>query len=390
MAVRYINVRSNVAMFSPVVRATGNIAVIGTATDGPQDTPTAVADPSDAAVIFGPATLPDPTPTDPHHVKANSSLTAALSLIFAQTPGPGQVWGIRAAGASPGAVGDPSPALTAAEGLDVQFVVLAGTSLDAAAGADTGAIGLLAEHVTSVSNGGGEGKERMGVAMLDKGVTAATTLVTGGTLVSDRMVYVAHKSDQDAAAAVAGTIAGYPPHISMLLKPVAISSGPFTGKQIDELNQSEEFGNPPKGNGVNWLVDPVLIAGGGIYLGEGYTGNPGGMKYIDIRRVVDDISFRLKARLIRAIGNLRISRTGLRALVVQMEAVLDPLVRAEVIEGYDIVIPVLDLLDADPDALSASQLQQIQDAQTHRLAEIMVAVDYAGAIHRIALTLNFV
>jgi hypothetical protein len=27
--------------------------------------------------------------------------------------------------------------------------------------------------------------------------------------VSDRMIYVAHKSDQDAAAAVAGTIAGY-------------------------------------------------------------------------------------------------------------------------------------------------------------------------------------
>ena len=195
--------------------------------------------------------------------------------------------------------------------------------------------------------------------------------------------------DADAAAAVAGTIAGYPPQTSMLLKQVSIDIDPFTSTEIDAINGSETFTSRQAGKGVDWLVNPVLIPGGGTYLGEGYTGNPGGKKYIDVQRTIDDTSFKLKARLIRSIGNLRISRSGLRALVVQMEAVLNPLVTDAVIEGFDIVIPVLDLLDADPSSLTAAQLQVIQDAQTDRVVEVLVAIDYAGAIHRIAITLKF-
>jgi hypothetical protein len=388
MAVRYINVRSRVDMFSPVIRATGNVAVIGTAPSGTEGVPVPVTRPSEAEKIFGPATVPDPA--DATKTTPNSALTAALVTLFEQTPGPSQVWAVKVAGAATAAVADPSAALTAIEELDVQLVVLAATPLDNGSGADAGAIGRLAGHVRTVSNTGGEGKERMGVAMLVKGAADPTVVTGKGTLVSDRMIYVAHKSDADAAAAVAGTVAGYPPHISLLLKPVAITSAPFTVAEIDAINQSEAFGDPPKGNGINWLVDPALIPGGGVYLGEGYTGNPATMKFIDVRRTVDDVSFKLKARLIRSVGELRISRTGLRALLVQLEAVLDPLVTAEVIESYAIVIPVLALLDADPAALTDAQLEAIQQAQADRVAEVLVSVDYAGAIHRIALSLNFV
>jgi hypothetical protein len=227
----------------------------------------------------------------------------------------------------------------------------------------------------------------MGVAMLPKG--SSDPSVVAGKLADDRMVYIAHKSDQDAAVAVASTIAGYPPHVSMLLKQVSIDSDQFTSAEIDAINGSETFGSGPAGKGVNWLVDPTLIAGGGTYLGEGYTGNGGGKKYIDVQRTVDDCAFKLKARLIRSIGNLRISRSGLRALVVQMEAVLDPMVAAGVIEGHQIVVPVLALLDADPASLTAAQLQVIQDAQADRFVEVLAAVDYAGAIHRISITLRF-
>ncbi|MEV8630880.1 hypothetical protein AB0395_04415 [Streptosporangium sp. NPDC051023] len=387
MAVRYINVRSKVDMFSPVVRATGNVAVIGTATAGTDNKVVPVTDPSVAAKEFGPATLPDPN--DPNRVRPNSSLTAALTTLFGQTPGPAQVWAVKAAGTAPGAVGDPTTALAAIEELDVQFVVLAATPLDDTSGADSGAIGKLAQHVTQVSNFGGEGKERMGVVMLVKDADDPAVVTGKSKLVSSRMIYIAHRSDDDAAAAVAGTIAGYPPHISVLLKQVAITSEPFSVTSIDKLNKGEQFGDPPQGNGINWLARPALIPGGGVYLGEGYTGNPADMKFIDVRRTVDDIAFKLKARLIRGIGNLRISRSGLRALVVQMEAVLDPLVRDEVIESYSIDIPVLDLLDGDPAALTPAQLQIIQDAQADRVAQILVSVDYAGAIHRLALTLNF-
>jgi hypothetical protein len=188
---------------------------------------------------------------------------------------------------------------------------------------------------------------------------------------------------------VAGTIAGYDPHISMLLKPVSITTGLFTAAEIDAINGSETFNSPPAGLGVNWLSDPVLIPGGGVYLGEGYTGNPGGKKFIDIVRTIDDVSFRLKAQLIYTIGSLRISRAGLRTLIAQVQAVLDPLVRGEVIEGYDIVVPILSLLDKDPAKLLPAELTQINNAQSQRLVEMLVAVDYAGAIHRIALNLKF-
>src|SRR5262249_31118089 len=178
----------------------------------------------------------------------------------------------------------------------------------------------------------------------------------------DRMVYVAHKSDQDAAAAVAGVIAGYPPSISMLLKPVRIDSDLFSAEDIDKINGQPEsnFDSPPAGNGVIWLTHPAPIPGSGIYLGEGYTGYTGlpagGVKFIDQRRTIDDVSFRLKAQLINSIGSVRISRSGLRALIAQMEAVLDPLVSNAVLDSYKVIIPLLSLLDKNPDTLVPSEI----------------------------------
>jgi hypothetical protein len=364
MAVRYIRVRPLVDTFTPVARPTGNIAIVGNATAGDTNTGLEVTSPTDAATIFG----------------AGSDLAKSIALAYQQTPGPPLVYGVRINGA------DLAAALTAAEQLDVQFVVLANQPLDSTA-PNTAAVTALRNHIVGVSNTGGDGKERMGVAMLAKGATD-TSIVTGD-LANERMVYVAHKSDQDAAAAVAGTIAGYDPHISMLLKPVAITTGSFTSAEINTINKPEDFDMPPQGQGVNWLVDPDLIPGRGTYLGEGYTGDPSGKRFIDVVRTVDDVSFRLKARLIKSIGNLRISRSGLRALVVQMEAVLDPLIQDGVLESYEITIPVLLLLDADPTSLTDAQAQAIKDAHHDRLVEVLVAVEYAGAIHRLAITLKF-
>jgi hypothetical protein len=365
MTVRYIRVNPVADLFAPAIRAYGNIAVVGAATAGADNTPVAFTNPAAAQAAF---------PGD---------LGNSIAMIFQQTPGPTLVYGVKTA-AGP----DWVAALTQVETLDVQLVVLANTPLNAAAAtAPNGAIVRLANHVTSVSNTGGDGKERMGVAMLVAGATDPT--IVAGALANERMVYIAHNSTQDAAAAVAGVIAGYEPHISLLLKPVNITSTAFTPAQIGQLNGPETFSSGPAGLGVNWLVDPVLIPGGGIYMGEAYTGNPGGKKFIDIVRTVDDISFRLKAQLIKSIGSLRISRSGLRALIAQMEAVLQPLVRNEVIEGYDILIPVLVLLDKDPASLTAAELTQINNAQSQRVVEVLVAVDYAGTIHRLAITLKF-
>jgi hypothetical protein len=366
MAVRYVRVNPVTELFTPVIRATGNIAVLGVATAGTDDLPVEVTRPSEAISAFGAA--------------AGSALTRALQLAFQQTPGPSRVWGVKFGT-------DPINALIAVENLDVQFVVIANTVLNETTAADNGTIGKLVAHAVSVSNSGGDGKERMGVAMLPKG-TDDPKLVAGG-LASERMIYVAHNSDQDAAAAVAGTVAGYPPSTSMLLKQVLITSPPFTSASINKINGGEEFGQPPNGNGVNWLTTPSLIPGTGVYLGEGYTGNKNGRKYIDLIRTIDDISFKLKARVISSIGSLRISRSGLRALVVQLEAVLNPLVANAEIDDFGVTVPLLTLLDADPATLTAAQNKVIQDARADRRVEVVITVNYAGAVHRVDITLNF-
>lgn len=118
MAVRYINVRSSVDMFSPVVRATGNVVVIGAAAAGTDNKPEAVTSPTVAATLFGPAMVPDPA--DPERLTLNSALTASLVTLFGQSPGPAQVWGVKAASATgTEAVADPTAALSAIEELDV-------------------------------------------------------------------------------------------------------------------------------------------------------------------------------------------------------------------------------------------------------------------------------
>ena len=371
MTVRYVRVNPVADLFAPAVRAYGNVAIVGPITP-PNPAPT------DLLVVDEPVVFTDPAEA---RRRAPGPLGEAIALAFAQSPGPLQVTGVRIDETTP----DWDESLAVLATRDIQIVALADEPLDAASGAAGGSVRALADHVVSVSNTGGDGLERIGVAMLAKDATDPT--IVTGALASERLVYVAHKSDEDVAAAVAGTIAGYEPHVSMLFKPVAVSSGAFTSAEIGELNGSETFTSGPAGKGVNWLVDPPLIPGQAVYLGEGYTGNPGGKKYIDIVRTIDNVTFLLKARLIRSIGNVRISRSGLRTLGGQIEAVLEPLIRQGVIESYTILIPVLTLLDKP--VRTPAEDQQINNAQSERVVEVLVAVDYAGAIHRIALTLKF-
>ncbi|MEO5878197.1 MAG: hypothetical protein ABIS86_03785 [Streptosporangiaceae bacterium] len=376
MTVRYIRVSPDPVPFAPAVRAFGNIAVVGKIT--PPGAP-----PADLAVVNVPIAFTEP---EEARRRAPGDLGEAIALALTQSPGPSLVTGVRVNETTPNF----ETALEVVAGLDVQLVVVANTPLTAATGkVDTpkGALALLAEHVASVSETGADGRQRMGVAMLPK--DSADPAPVTGSLANERMVFIAHRSTQDAAAAVAGAIAGFEPHISLLLKPVNITSPSFSQAQIEALNGSETFKSGPAGKGVNWLTSPSIIPGNGVYLGEGYTANPGGKKYIDVVRVVDKINFELNAQLIRTIGNIRISRSGLRALVAQIEAILSPQVQSDVLNDFDVVVPLLALLDKDPATLTDSEAVQIRDAETQRVVQVLVAVQYAGAIHRLSVTFKF-
>ena len=77
------------------------------------------------------------------------------------------------------------------------------------------------------------------------------------------------------------------------------------------------------------------------------------------------------------------------ALIAQMESVLDPLMVDEVIDDYEIVIPLLTLLDKDPNSLTTAEGEEIKTARTERLVKVLALIHYAAAIHRLSITLKF-
>jgi uncharacterized membrane protein (Fun14 family) len=379
MTVRYITVTAVANFFKPATRAFGDIAVVGSAdaaATGPKKTaipitnPDSVSDPNDPTNANGRNKLPV---DDPKWFQGD--LGASIRKVFAQSPGPSLVWAVQmdAADANPVAA-----ALGVVGKLSVQIVLLANKPLIAANKAQLQA---LADHVATVSSTGADGMERIGVLMLAKNA-APPAAADDVTTSAARLVYVGHKSDEDAAAAVAGTIAGYEPHISLLLKPVSLAmADTFTDSEIDAFNADTAR--------INWLTRPALIPGNGLYMGEGYIKGNAKVPYVDITRTIDDVSFRLKAQLIQSIGVLRINRPGLRTLASQMASVLEPLKQREVIDQYDVFMPLLVLLDKDPATLMPLETQEIKNARDARTVEAIITVTYAGAIHRLNITLKF-
>src|SRR5579863_1313160 len=307
------------------------------------------------------------------------ALGQSITTTFSQSPGPTTVWAIAT---------DPADgANTLAKGLDevakinVQIVVVASTPVAGTSAAPQGRtdIEALANHCNTVSNTGGDGKERIGVAMLGDGKTDPDPTLITPTMSQNRMTMIAHYSTADAAAAAAGVIAGYSPHISLLLKQINLDMDRvFSDSQIDAFNTAR----------INWVTRTPLIPGAAFYMGEGYTLGAD-QPYIDIVRTIDEISFDLKAALIRSIGVLRVTRAGLRALVSEMSAVLQPLQDDGVIDSYLVFFPLLVLLDKDPAKLTDVELQEIHNAQAMRTINSIVTVQYAGAIHRLNITLKF-
>jgi hypothetical protein len=365
MPVKYIDVKAVSDLFVPATRAFGDLAIVGKgAANSAASAPKVFTNPADALTAY-PSGNPN-TVTD---------LAAAIAVAFKQTPPPTRIWGVQVAATNP----DWDAALAAVANLDVQIVALANTPLNST---NATVIGKLADHAGTVSNTGGDGKERIGVAALDPALSAtAAAALNTGSVKNERMFLVAHKATDDAAAAAAGVIAGYEPHISMLLKPIQIQqTAVFSDSEIDTFDAAS----------VNWVTSPSLIPGKAMFLGEGYTADPSKKKkYIDIVRTIDDVNFRVKASLIRAIGSFRVSRTGLRGLVTIAQSVLEPLVARQVIEDYTVYIPLLVLFDKDPTTLSLAELAIIQQHQADRSVDMVVTVVYAGAIHRLHIDLVF-
>jgi hypothetical protein len=377
----FIEVTIDTSALAPVAqRAPGVIAVVGVSDTGsaPVNSPREVGDLAEAATLFASRAADGsviPTP-----------LFQSLAVAFAQDARPAKVYGVRVAADGHGA------GLTALEGIDdITFVSLAGvTAIGTPSTTNAAATGLhqLKEHVENTS---AAGHRRIGVAMVDPARPRAVDYVDGvitdyTPLRSDnsRMVLVAARGAVgDVATAAMAAAAALPPHVSLLLKKIRGVSMPLESQYAaTEIRGLSEANIIP-------IIDPTLVPGPGLHFGEGRTFTTDESRlYVDTVRTLDDIEFRLKAGLIGLVGDARITKSGMVRLKTRIEGILEPLLRAEVIAGFEVAIPVLDVLSLPESVWTAGDRNQVETARANRIVDLQVSVTYGPAVHRLNVTLS--
>jgi hypothetical protein len=349
------------------------VAVVGLSNAGPANDPTEVFQISEAEKTFG-----------------GGALLVALKTVLAQSPGPSRTFAVKV---GEDTVAGWEAAFQAVEARkEVTFVVAAGKPIQAVAAAGLDVPRLLLNHVTTAST---SGSPRMAVAYVDtelaregnKQYAATITDLIGDRYQNERLVVVAARgalideAPADVAAAAASVIAGLAPETSVLLKRVV----GLTIPPKDLFSPSEIAGLA--GMNIIPIIDPDFIPGGGFYLGEATTFTKDPVKgFVDVVRLLDDLDFNLKASLIGLVGDSRITRTGLYAVRRTLEGVLDGYVLRQAITSYQVVIPILSILEKP--TLSASDEIEVRKARGDRTVDIQAVVVIGPAIHRINVSLR--
>lgn len=376
----FIKVEIDTSALTPVaVRAPGVIAVVGS-TDGVgavgPNQPQRIDTLADAAVAF----TANGTPV------VSTPLYRALRLALLQNPRPSKIYGVRADG------GDVASALASLDAADdVTFVSLAETPANAAS---MPALGALRAHA---ENNSAAGQKRIAVMSIDPSIVKTPTYAADVAALVDplkstvsRVAMVAVRGavdgdgqPADAATAAMAAIAGYPPHISMVLKRLLGIRIPLASQYSSaEIIGLSEAGLLP-------IIDPALIVGESLHFAEGrlFTTDASQL-YIDIVRTLDDIDFRLRAGLIGLVGDARITRPGLIRLKTRIEGILDPLRRNAVIDAFAIDIPLLSILGAPETTWTAGDQALVAEARANRTVDAFVSITYGPAIHQLRVTLR--
>ncbi|MCW8900041.1 MAG: hypothetical protein OQK95_05205 [Gammaproteobacteria bacterium] len=380
----FIDVKIDTSALQPVAqRMPGVIAIVGKTPTGANggtadvNKPYRVETLDDAATLFA--------KKNPDGSVSATTLYTSLVLAMQQDPRPSKIYGVRVDGTNYAAA---LAGLEAAD--DVTFVSLADeTSIGAVATDSTSATNLeaLKEHVEKMSSGG---QKRLGIAMVNPTTAKSSSYVADvsaavSSLKSDssRMVIVAARgATEDTATAAMASIAGFAPHVSLVLKKVRGITMPVE-KQYSpsEIKGLSEEGLIP-------IIDPELIVGSSLHFAEGrcYTSDAS-LLYIDIVRTLDDIEFRLKAGLMGLIGDARITKPGMIRLKTQIAGILGPLKRKAIITNYEVSIPVLNALDIPESARTPTDNTIITTARANRTVELVVSITYGPAVHHLRVTL---
>lgn len=315
-------------------------------------------------------------------------LYSSIALAMLQNPKPTKIYGVKVASS------DYASGLGALDPLDDVTMVSLANEIDvgSATSGNTPATGLhaLKEHCENAS---AQGNKCIGVAMVDPAIAKGPNYVDDvmnavGELKSStsRMVMVAARgSTDDVATASMAAIAGYAPHISIVLKQI---NGVTIPKET-QFGPAEIKGLSDNDNNIDPVIDPALIAGESLHFAEGrcFTTDDS-MLYVDIVRTLDDIDFRLKAGLIGAVGDARITKTGMTQVKVRTEGILGPLKAGAVIDDYDVQIPVLDVLSLPQSAWTATDTTLVTTARADRTVDMLVTITYGPAVHRLRVALT--
>jgi len=377
----FIEVKIDTSALTPVAqRSPGVIAIVGKSAAGSAavNKPFAIDTLDQAAELFATKNA-DGTVTE-------TPLYSSLKIAILQDPKPSKIYGVKVD------TDNYAAALASLEAADdVTFVSLSNeVTVGAAAGGGAAATGLVAlkDHVETMS---AQGQKRIGVAMVDPATAKSNTYVddvnnTVDSLKSSssRMVMIAARgATGDAATAAMAAIAGFDPQVSVVLKKVRGFSMPVESQYSpSEIKGLSEAGIIP-------IIDPALIVGESLHFAEGrcFT-TDASLLYIDIVRVLDDIDFRLKAGLIGAVGDARITKSGMTMLKTRVEGILGPLQRSAVIVDFAIDIPVLSILSVPETAWNATDRAIVQTARANRMVDLFVSVTYGPAVHLLKVTLS--
>jgi hypothetical protein len=370
-------------------REPGVIAIVGQSdiadTTTPPSTPIVVDSVKDVEDNFG----------------KNNRLSDSLKIALDQDPRASKVYGVKAPGAGAPTGNQYATALASLEGAnDVTFVALAGEPVDPAKNG-TNATDLLVPLKTHVTNMSDNGNKQIAVAMYNPEVgrssSYANDLKTRAAPLKNndpRIVLIAARGATvpgptagttkaaDVAAAAMSVIAGLPPHVSAVLKPVNGFSMPVAGQFGPSELKALSL------DGTNPVLDPAIIPETGLFLGEGrmFTSNTAQL-YVDVVRVLDMLDFRLKAGLIETIGDARITKEGLTTIKIRTEGLLEPLVREQVIASFSVDIPLLEILTLTASARTPGDIEEIRTARENRQVTMLVRIEYGPAVHLLNVTL---
>jgi len=375
----FIEVFIDTSQLAPVAqRAPGVIAIVG-ATGGagtaPANVPLVVDTVGDAATLFADATAGTVTP---------NALFESLRLALLQDPRPSKIYGVKIADDNFDAG---LAALEAAD--DVTFVSLANVT-------DKASLSKLKAHAENMS---AAGQKRIAVMMVDPAIAKSPTypdtvhdgLISAPTLESSvsRVLMVAARgaisdtgAQADTATAAMAAVAGLAPSTSIVLKRVrGVTVSTAEQYSPSEIKALSEFGIVP-------IIQPAMIVGGGFFFADGrlFTSDAN-LLFADVVRVLDQIDFTLKAGLIGAVGDARITKPGLIGLKTRVDGIMGPFKRAATIDDYTIDIPVLNILSIPESSWTATERSLVTSARANRTIDVFVSVTYGPAVHVLLVTL---